>query len=444
MTPGIRPAPLRPCSEPPGSTLATLGPKPSPANGISRSASRGERRRRRRPQQCADLNLACGVNRSGSSLCTPDGEAMRRFQAGGSSSSCSLPPTVTLRSTPTPMGSRKSRSAMKEDPLLMSAIAEGRWVEAHRRWQVLESSGAVFLLDKDTQARLRRIGSRFHESEEELTPAEKDAWGSPAQLGWGVFQLGVNTVQVTSSKVFKGIDALHAFVGLCEFDLLAKHGLGVLQATQLLQGAGQRDGDSLWHVLKKGRKGKEDNIFQVSCLDALDEPLGALWASTYVPWELEDPDVDVTGGRSRKPSDLQASELRGLTLPLPQEGAVRLDYWRTVYAIRPIWPDEMGKAPHEPSFHITLGMRRRPSSAACVFPSFMQKEVDNFWKSFRSYLENCRELGWRMCFSPNAALYDAVRRRLAISAPCGALSGPSLNRLNFADLSKHIPEDWAD
>lgn len=339
------------------------------------------------------------------------------------------------------IGSRKGSLSFKQDEPLKAAISEGRWVEAHRRWRELEvsNSAARPFLDDETINRLRRVSSRFEESvEKELTQAAGEYWQGQ---GDGIaYRLGNDFLQVTSSKVFTGVHPLHAFVALCEYDLFAKHSTGVISATPV--GEFPRACDSLWHVMKTASGRKEDNILQVSCVDALDEPLGALWVSTYVPWDFED-DADVSSIGGRRPSDLGRSELRGTELPTPQEGTVRLDYWRSVFSIKPLWPAP-GTWPQEPVFQLTMGIRKRPSSAASVFPSFVQREVEAFWRSLDVYLEDCkRDLGWRMCFSRRAGLYDAVRKRLAERAP-DALGSQSALEFSFSYLSEQFPEDWAD
>jgi len=332
---------------------------------------------------------------------------------------------------------RKGSMSFKQDDNLTAAIREGRWIEAYRRWTCLEAShtSARPFLEDDTISQLRRVSSRFEESvEREIKPAAGEQW--QGQGDGFAYRLANDFLQVMSSKIYRGTHPLLAFVALCEYDLFAQHTPGVISATPV--GQSSRACDSTWHVLRTTSGRKEDNLLQVSCVDALDEPLDALWVSTYVPWELEDAESSSGGGR--RPSDWGRTELQGATLPKPQEGKVRLDYWRSVYAIKPMWLD-FGT---EPVFQLTMGIRKRPSSAACVFPSFMQSEVATFWKAFDKYLDDCkREIGWRMCFSRNVGLYDSVRRRLAERVP-DVLSGPSLLEFSFLHLSDQFPEDWAD
>merc|ERR1712008_561327 len=53
------------------------------------------------------------------------------------------------------------------------------------------------------------------------------------------------------------------------------------------------------------------------------------------------------------------------------------------------------------------------------------------------------DLGWRICFSQRAGLYDAVRKRLAERAP-DTLGCHSALEFSFSYLSQQLPEDWAD
>lgn len=294
--------------------------------------------------------------------------------------------------TPPPLSGSKSFVAGP----LTEAVSEGRWLEARRRLQSLEgahgSAAGLRFMPEEMLLRIRRIGQVFDESLQELNSHRDREWMINRDLDRGfAFRLDSDRVRVVSTRKFDGIDALHAFVGLCEFELCGNYLRGVRGKPKLLHG--DTDGDSLWHVFKSSAQGKEDNILQVTCVDALDEDLKSLWVSAYVPPEFEE---RPRGAEPRVPDP---------SLPPPQEGAVRLGYWRSVFAIKPLGVASAG-------FEMTFALSRRPTSAACVFPNFMEKEVEAFWTNFRNHLKSCQELNRREFFSPNAKLYDAVRRRL--------------------------------
>ena len=177
--------------------------------------------------------------------------------------------------------------------------------------------------------------------------------------------------------------------------------------------------DSLLHVRRSGHGDVEDNILHFSCMDALDEPLGALWyrRAKRLPVHslanqcCEDTFSPVPGDRlsSYTPPfkrSRNARTFRGVPLPKPQtggevpegaqglggarqqaavqrkyahlcpRGAVRLAFWRSSFAIAPVWGSNDSTAPNaSPSVRVTYAVARRPSSAACIFPSIMHREA---------------------------------------------------------------------
>ncbi|CAE8632957.1 unnamed protein product, partial [Polarella glacialis] len=58
-------------------------------------------------------------------------------------------------------------------------------------------------------------------------------------------------------------------------------------------------------------------------------------------------------------------EFRGTPFPEPQNGAVRVSFWQSAFAITPVWPAKGQK----PSVKVTFALSRRPSSAAFIFSS---------------------------------------------------------------------------
>ena len=59
----------------------------------------------------------------------------------------------------------------------------------------------------------------------------------------------------------------------------------------------------------------------------------------------------------------------------PVQGSVRLAFWRSSFTVTPIWsPGTSGTASLE-AVRVAYAVARRPSSAACIFPSIMHREV---------------------------------------------------------------------
>lgn len=309
---------------------------------------------------------------------------------------------------------------------LAAAVDGGRWLEAQRILEGCAQGAPAAALE-----RARRIGARYSESLEELRCTEdyklQEAveWTEEfdSERGFAfAFRLADSTFQVVSSRVYEGFDAFQAFVGLCEYDLRKEYDAQVVEAECLREGEGEEvPTDSIYHVFKQAHSGKEDNIWQVSCVDALDEPLGALWFSTYTPAEEG------------------LTELRGVPLPQARRDAVRVGFWRTAYAVVPLWTAV-------PSFRLTFALCRRPSSAAYIFSSVVNREIGRVLDNFGDFLHRCHDLNLRAVSSERAPFYERVRRHLEAVAPKGCLApaaSPML-RLGFSELSALLPEDWAD
>lgn len=311
------------------------------------------------------------------------------------------------------------------DRQVYAAVHRGRWVEARRTIQEMEKSQDDELLE-DTlgtamRKRIQRVGSRFDESLAELGGFQDSSWTKDDDNV--AFRLIDGLFQVVTTRSYENFDAFQAFVGLCEYDLCPEYLRTVKKAQLLQEDVEPSPNDTLWQVHQRWHTSKEDNILQVSCLDALNEPLGALWFSTYTPAEEEVESLE---------------ELRGVKLPPTQEGFVRVNFWRTVFAIEPNWTDP-------PSFKLTMALSRRPSAAAVFFSSVVQREAKDIMDGFYKHLRECSDLNGRALFSPRAPFYECVRRHLADMVPRGCR--PPVNpllRLKFNELSELLPEDWAD
>mmetsp|Transcript_63363 Transcript_63363/g.205689 ORF Transcript_63363/g.205689 Transcript_63363/m.205689 type:complete len:96 (-) Transcript_63363:164-451(-) len=74
----------------------------------------------------------------------------------------------------------------------------------------------------------------------------------------------------------------------------------------------------------------------------------------------------------------------------------------------------------------------------------MRREVDAFFQRFQTFLRDSGDLSWRALFSPNAEMYECVRKHLAEKAPPAAAPLMPLKLLPLLELSVHLPHDWAD
>eukprot|EP00747_Dinoflagellata_sp_TGD_P169183 gnl/TRDRNA2_/TRDRNA2_197486_c0_seq1.p1 gnl/TRDRNA2_/TRDRNA2_197486_c0~~gnl/TRDRNA2_/TRDRNA2_197486_c0_seq1.p1 ORF type:complete len:499 (+),score=53.74 gnl/TRDRNA2_/TRDRNA2_197486_c0_seq1:27-1523(+) len=334
---------------------------------------------------------------------------------------------------------------------LLKAFRAGRTVEAHREIQRLEAapetSGDPYrLLGSSGLERIRRISARFVESLEELdahrTPErdEEGTWLEKFAVGGGgcgwtemsddeaggcglkfASRVRDSLFQVVTTVTYEGLDVMQAFVGICEYDLCSFFDTEVVETEPLKQ----RSTDGLWRVLKRCRHGGlEDNIMRVSFLDALDEPLGALWFSSYTPAM-----ADLSEG---------LSEISGVAVPPRTDGCARLSHYRSVVAITPLWDRPC-------HFRMTCSWSLRPSKAAYMFPSVVRGDFGELLRRFKDFVETCRELNYRTIFSHHAPFYDEVRRHLAAKCPVALLpSILSWSELSWEIISQHVPEDWAD
>mmetsp|Transcript_27701 Transcript_27701/g.77898 ORF Transcript_27701/g.77898 Transcript_27701/m.77898 type:complete len:589 (+) Transcript_27701:1-1767(+) len=348
-----------------------------------------------------------------------------------------------------------------DDIIISSAMRAGRAKEVERRLISLETghygdTSARESMSDVTLERLGRISSCFEESLKELKTSGTEGWRRESKEEHGVefsFRVADDHFQVVSITEFEGIDALHAFVGLTEFDL-SKQFLPRTQDTHLLQRFGT--GDTLWRELGRGSVVKQDNILHVSSMDALDEPLGALWVSVYTPgmhsgahFGTGRPERAECIPRSPHSPHLPQEEVCGIVPPAPQEGSVRVDFWKAVFIITPLWGNtrmpgaKLGNG-RPPACRLTLGLCRKPSSASCIFPTSIRKEIESLMTNFRSFLETCHELSWRTVASPNAMMYECVRRHLNEKKPSGSIACKPLLRIPFPVLSAYCPETWAD
>lgn len=176
--------------------------------------------------------------------------------------------------------------------------------------------------------------------------------------------------------------------------------------------------DSLWRVRRRPNLGSsEDNILHVSFVDALDEPLGVLWFSTYTPDEED------------------ADELCGVPIPRPDKHMMRIGYERTVVTIKP-FPAEGDAAG---GFQLVFLRRKRLFKAAHMFAGRMQAEVKRSWMDFKEFVSSqSGSLNNQMLFGPHRDFYSHVQRHLREMEHLPARD------LTWKDISSGIPRDWAE
>jgi len=209
-----------------------------------------------------------------------------------------------------PWGSTLSNH--KNDPRvwpIWEAARKARIAEAHRALRELEASGAnaCKLLGPELFERINRVGDCYEASLQDLREAPCDLQeGAMPDAAWrelskgeemaSAYKFTNENLQVMASMTFMHaeIDVFKAFVGLCEHDLADGYNEAQVHSQRLWPKLGDSDqfasasGDGLWQAVRRPQHGgKEDNIFHVSCVDALDDkrfgPMGALWFAIYTP-----------------------------------------------------------------------------------------------------------------------------------------------------------------
>lgn len=305
--------------------------------------------------------------------------------------------------------------------LLLDAWKSCRLIEASRLVQKSRSSKRHFheILDETSLEVIHRVETNYTQSLDELMQHPGSGWRKERDEKRDLdmaFRLTHDNLQAVATTVFSGFSLIQIFDALRDYVQQDEYNddtyVGQLD-NELMQ-------DSLLHVRRHGHGDVEDNILHFSCTDALDEPLGALWLSSYTP--------PLKRGR-------HARSFRGIALPKPQTGAVRLAFWRSSFAIAPVWSGVAATAPS--AVRVTYAVARRPSSAASIFPSRMYREVSNRLAKFKDYLHIREKSAGTVV---DCDVYNHIERHLLECAPHASRN----DEVSFEELASILPDDWAD
>lgn len=199
--------------------------------------------------------------------------------------------------------SKVSKQSDEEDrQRLLDAWSSGRLIEAKRLVQKSQNMKRRFheILDENDLEVIHRVDASFSHSLDELEQKAGTGWmkdRDEAQDLDMAFRLSKDLLQAVASTVCMGCDIVQALDGLLEYVQQHEHN-DDLEVQQLNN---ELEQDSLLRVFRSGHGRTEDNILHCSWLDALDEPLGALWLSSYTY-------------KHRNP------KFRGVRLPPPKSG----------------------------------------------------------------------------------------------------------------------------
>ncbi|CAK0874250.1 unnamed protein product, partial [Prorocentrum cordatum] len=135
-------------------------------------------------------------------------------------------------------------------------------------------------LDAELLEQVRRVGTRYEETLEMLSWQVRDLpvfeSNEELRLEWG-FRSSGNMVWVVVVWDTPDVDLVRALAGRLERSLSDHYDTGVISCEPLWQ---KRAYEEIWHkvsVVEAAGKTTMDEILIDSTVDALDEPLGAVW-----------------------------------------------------------------------------------------------------------------------------------------------------------------------
>lgn len=204
-------------------------------------------------------------------------------------------------------------------------------------------------------------------------------------------------MQLVAEMEFNDCDPLHAFAALREVDLCSAYKSNVTSARPLDENLDAAE--SLWMILQKGRfsGNREDSIVEVVAVDALDEPINALWVSMVNPQVGE------------------ASSLRDTEIPPREKGVHRIEEGSTSFLITPT--HQLGQGEMPCGFRLSMVTHAKLPSAATRMPSFalkimMRKGAQEFADDFRRHVKGCAALDKRIKASPRSSFYQEIKKHL--------------------------------
>jgi hypothetical protein len=273
---------------------------------------------------------------------------------------------------------------------VLAAIDAGRILDACKQLSRLEQAGLALeeFFSPPMLEHVRRVESCFEASMDLLCSDADSSWKAE-KLDEGTefrYKLSDGEVHLVSTAMYNDVDILRAFAAVCEVDLCKGYKPNVTSVEPLVD---QCTVDSIWRIFQRGMISgrREDNIVQVSAVDALDEPLRSLWVSIYAPWHQG------------------VTELRGVPIPPPQAGATRHLGRSTVC----LTPNGDGSG-----FQMKMALSAPAPRAVNMMPSFalkafMRKCAKETVFSFSKHINYCTELDQRVS---NSDWYASVREHV--------------------------------
>lgn len=208
-------------------------------------------------------------------------------------------------------------------------------------------------------------------------------------LQWGV-KLEGGMMTIKSVIGYPEIDPVCVVAGRLEMDLEGHFNPSFVHAEAL----NKHPSDTLWRRLDCGMPMcRSDNVVHTSLVDALDEPLGAIWIGLYSP-----------------------PDRRNTEVPRLEHGHVRLPYIFAALKIEPASRTQCGFQGARQTFVSEVQLPSAIYRILCAAPSWMLKWLCRSWferqvPSFAQFATS-PELRARLRSSSRAPLYEHLRRRL--------------------------------
>lgn len=282
---------------------------------------------------------------------------------------------------------------------VVATLHRGRTIEAYRWVEQMERDGAdvTKVLDEHSLAWLRHAYetdqhfiSTFSLDKESLPEYEREDDCYPVRA----FQTSGGFCHLVTRSFCRSASLMHAFVGVCEFDLCSHFLDDVAEVEPVKTMVFQQ---SLYRLLRS--RAREDNVAEVSCIDALDDETSALRVSVSF---LSPPDEWQMDG--------------------PRENFTRNVSDTVVYQFRRRWAaSTTGNYVEPDGWDLTIGSVTSLSTArhwcALVAPTRFRRglavEARAFLERFQRFLQcKAHVIEQRMRDSPRATFYEHVRQHL--------------------------------
>lgn len=285
------------------------------------------------------------------------------------------------------------------------AESRGQFISARREQQRLQAAGVdpEHIFKQQSLERVRRVCTTYEESMKILQGRFKDMDTSEKMdcynCEWGLTVKG-DALTMLYSVEEPELDLISAVAALMERDLQKAFNQGIVRTERL---GTSSSNEQFWRTWTYSRTAKaySDNIQIINSMDALDEPVAAVWGSYATP-------------------STEAATAQGVYLPPADPGCARTEHAFTVWQLVP-----MHDQGHR---HRSLGFRMRMqmdvklpaviATAVNLLPWFAvrrlaRNRVSKAVKEFHEFVRTSEELKERVQTSAHKRFYSWLKERLS-------------------------------